>query len=76
MWERIGAIPAPPPMKSISASVSLAKNSPNGPEIVTSSPGLSPNRYAVILPGGVPSGARGGGEAMRTLSMMTPFSSG
>ena len=69
-------MPAPPPLKSISASVSRAKNSPNGPEIVTSSPGLSPNRYAVILPGGVPSGARGGGEAMRTLSMITPVSSG
>ena len=39
--ERIGAIPAPPPMKTISAWVCLAKNSPNGPEIVTLSPGLS-----------------------------------
>ena len=44
MWERIGAMPAPPPMNSISASVSRAKNSPKGPEMVTSSPGLSPNR--------------------------------
>ena len=44
MWERMGAIPAPPPMKHISLSVGRAKNSPNGPEITTSSPGLSPNR--------------------------------
>ena len=40
MWDRIGAIPAPPPMKSISASVSRAKNSPKGAEIVTLSPGF------------------------------------
>ena len=33
MCERIGAIPAPPPTNTISASVSFAKNSPNGPEI-------------------------------------------
>ena len=69
-------MPAPPPTNTISASVSLAKNSPNGPEISTSSPGLRPKMYEDIFPGGVPSGARGGGEATRTFSMMTPSSSG
>ena len=33
-------------------------------------------RYAVIFPGGVPLGARGDGDAMRTFNRMTPFSSG
>lgn len=40
MCERIGAIPAPPPMNTISFCVSFMKNSPYGPEIVTLSPGL------------------------------------
>ncbi|MNV83679.1 hypothetical protein D3C71_1774970 [compost metagenome] len=43
MCERIGAIPAPPPMKTISASVSLAKNSPKGPYTAILSPGLRLN---------------------------------
>ncbi len=43
MCERIGAMPAPPPMKTISASVSLAKNSPKGPYTVILSPGLRLN---------------------------------
>ena len=34
----MGAMPAPPPIKIISASVSLAKNSPKGPKIVILSP--------------------------------------
>ncbi len=76
MCERIGAMPAPPPMNTISLSVSRAKNSPKGPEMVTSSPGLRVNMYDDILPGGTSSGAPGGGVAMRTLSMMMPFSSG
>ena len=75
MWERMGAIPAPPPMNTISLSVSLAKNSPNGPEIVTSSPGLRLKMKDDILPGGT-LGMFGGGEAMRTLSMMMPSSPG
>ena len=75
MWERIGAIPAPPPTKTISLPVSFAKNSPKGPEIVTSSPGFSPKSHEVILPGGT-SGIRGGGDAIRTFSRMTPRSSG
>jgi hypothetical protein len=54
MCERIGAMPAPPPMKHISLSVSLAKNSPYGPEIVTSSPGLRLKMYDDIMPGGTP----------------------
>ena len=52
MCERIGAMPAPPPMKIISASVSLAKNSPNGPYTVTLSPGLRLNTQDDIWPGG------------------------
>ena len=76
MCERMGAMPAPPPTNSISARVSFAKNSPNGPEMVTSSPGFRLKMYELIFPGGVPSGHRGGGDATRTLSMMTPRSSG
>src|SRR5690242_12436625 len=75
MCERIGAMPAPPPMKIISFLVSRAKNSPNGPEMMTSSPGLRLKMYDDIRPGGA-SGSLGGGVAMRTLSMMTPYSSG
>ena len=40
-WNEPGAIPAPPPTNTISVLVSLAKNSPKGPEMVTSSPGFS-----------------------------------
>ena len=40
MWLRRGAMPAPPPMKTISRSVGLAWNSPKGPEMVTLSPGF------------------------------------
>ena len=76
MCDRIGAMPAPPPMNIISAWVSFAKNSPKGPEMVTSSPGLRLKMYELILPGGIPSGARGGGVATRTFSMMMPRSSG
>lgn len=72
--ERIGAMPAPPPMKTISASVSLAKNSPNGPYTVTLSPGLRLNTQDDICPGG--RSLPGGGEAMRMLNLTTPFSSG
>ena len=38
-------MPAPPPIKIISASVSLAKKSPKGPKIVRLSPGFKLNRY-------------------------------
>ncbi len=76
MCERIGAMPAPPPTKTISASVSRAKNSPNGPETVTVSPGLSPKMYDDMMPGGADSSALGGGVAMRTFSMMISRSSG
>src|SRR3990167_5151625 len=75
MCERIGAIPAPPPIKTISASVSLAKNSPNGPYTVTLSPGFKLNTQDDILPGGKWS-LPGGGEAMRMLNLTMPFSSG
>ena len=52
------------------------KNSPYGPEIVTLSPGFRPKIYEDIMPGGVPFGARGGGEATRTFSLIIPFSPG
>ena len=45
-------MPAPPPTKTISASVSLAKNSPNGPKTLTLSPGLRPKVQEDINPGG------------------------
>ena len=44
MWDRSGAMPVPPPMNTISLSVSLAKNSPYGPAMVTLSPGFKLNR--------------------------------
>ena len=53
MCERIGAIPAPPPTKHISLSVSRAKNSPKGPDTVSSSPGLRLNTYDDMIPGGM-----------------------
>jgi hypothetical protein len=56
--------------------VSRAKNSPNGPETVTVSPGFSAKMYDDMMPGGTESSARGGGVAMRTLSMMMSRSSG
>ena len=52
MCERIGAIPAPPPMKHISLSVSRAKNSPYGPATVTSSPGFRLKTQELMMPGG------------------------
>ena len=55
MCDRIGAIPAPPPMNTISALVSFAKNSPNGPYTITLSPGFRLNVQLDILPGGNPS---------------------
>ena len=53
MCERIGAMPAPPPMKHISLFVSRAKNSPNGPDTVTSSPGFRLKTYELMMPGGM-----------------------
>ena len=47
----MGAIPAPPPIKTISLSVSRAKNSPNGPEMVTLSPGFWAKMNDDIWPG-------------------------
>ncbi len=76
MCERIGAMPAPPPTNTISASVSRAKNSPNGPDTTAVSPGLSEKIHDETTPGGTSSAAPGGGVAMRTLSITTPFSSG
>ncbi len=67
MCERIGAIPAPPPINTISASVSFAKNSPNGPEMVTLSPGFNDQIYDDMTPGGA-CGTAGGGVAIRTLA--------
>ena len=55
MCERIGAMPAPPPMKHISRSVSRAKNSPYGPETVTSSPGFRLKIHELMMPGGMSS---------------------
>ncbi len=75
MCERIGAMPAPPPTKTISWSVSRAKNSPKGPYTVTLSPFLRLNTHDDILPGGM-SSRPGGGEATRMLNFTTPFSSG
>jgi hypothetical protein len=37
---------------------------------------LAEKMYEDMIPGGVPSGARGGGVAIRTFSMMMPNSSG
>ena len=71
----MGAMPAPPPIKTISFSVSLAKNSPKGPEITTSSPGLKLKIYEDILPAGIPE-EPGGGEAILTFNITMPFSSG
>ena len=78
--DRMGAMPAPPPTKTISFFVSRAKNSPKGPEIVTSSPGFRLKMYDDMMPGGTFCQqllARSqGGLAIRTLSMMMPSSSG
>ncbi len=76
MCERMGAIPAPPPMKTISLFVSLAKNSPYGPEMTALSPGFRLKIHDDMMPGGTFSSAPGGGVAMRTLSLTTVFSSG
>ena len=76
MCERMGAMPAPPPMNTISLSVSLAKNSPNGPYTVTLSPGFRLNTHEDILPGGMSSPPLGGGEATRMLNLTMPFSPG
>ncbi len=76
MWARIGAMPAPPPTKTISAFVSFAKKSPKGPEMVTGSPGFREKIQDETTPGGTSLSAPGGGVAMRTFSMTTPFSSG
>ena len=53
MCERIGAMPAPPPTKHISLFVSRAKNSPNGPDTVSSSPGFRLKTYELMMPGGI-----------------------
>ena len=74
-WGRMGAMPAPPPMKFISARVSLAKNSPKGPNTRILSPGFRLNTYDDILPGGMPFD-QGGGVAMRILNFSRPRSSG
>ena len=47
----------------------------NGPLIVTESPSVRPKMKLLMIPGGT-SGCRGGGEAIRTLSIMIPNSSG
>ena len=73
---RSGAIPAPPPIRIISRSVSRAWNSPNGPETVTSSPAFNPKMKDDTLPGGVSGGAVTGGRAIRTTSWMTSSSTG
>ena len=73
---RMGAIPAPPPMNTISLSVSLAKNSPYGPEIVALSPGLRLKMNDDMMPGGIESSAPGGGVAIRTFSLIVVRSSG
>src|SRR5690606_41361043 len=73
MCERIGAIPAPPPTKTISASVSLAKNSPKGPYTVTLSPGFKLNTQDDMIPAGK-SSRPGGGVATRILNLTMPFS--
>ena len=74
-WDRIGAIPAPPPMNIISAPVSLAKNSPKGPNTVILSPGFRLNTKVDMMPGGI-SLAPGGGVAIRMLNFSMPRSSG
>ena len=68
-------MPAPPPMKTISAEVFFAKNSPNGPKTLTLSPGLRLNVQEDIRPGGI-SEEPGGGLATLILNFRTPFSSG
>ena len=75
MCERIGAMPAPPPMKHISRSVSRAKNSPYGPETVTSSPGFRLKIHELMMPGGM-SSRYSGGNAMRIVNSRMPFSIG
>ncbi|CAI8447305.1 MAG: Uncharacterised protein [Halieaceae bacterium] len=62
-------------MNTISASVSLAKNSPNGPYTFTLSPGFRLKVQLDMMPGEMPS-LPGGGVAMRILNFTTPFSSG
>ena len=71
----MGAIPAPPPIKTISEGVSLAKNSPNGPNTLTLSPGFRLKVQDDIKPGGI-SEEPGGGLATLILNFKTPFSSG
>ncbi len=75
MCERIGAMPAPPPMKHISAFVSRAKNSPKGPETVTSSPSFRLKTQELMMPGGM-SSLYPGGKAMRMVKSRIPFSLG
>ena len=72
MCDLIGAIPAPPPTKTISFGVSLAKNSPNGPNTLTLSPGFRLKVQDDIIPGG--KSVPGGGDAIRILNLITPFS--
>ena len=68
--------PKADPPKTRDFSDGEAGGETEGPEIVTSSPGFRPKMKEDILPGGVPSGARGGGLAIRTFSMIRPTSSG
>ena len=72
----MGAIPAPPPRYTISRSVFFAKNSPNGPEIVTLSPDFRLNIYDEAIPGGTSFQSAGGGVEIRTFSIIISPSAG
>ena len=61
-------------MKTISFSVSLAKNSPKGPKTLTLSPGFKLKTYEDMTPGG--KSVPGGGDATLMLNFSTPSSSG
>ena len=64
-----------PDVNTISAADFFAKNSPNGPNTRTLSPGLRLNVQDDITPGGI-SDDPGGGLAILILNLSTPFSSG
>jgi hypothetical protein len=53
MCDRSGAMPAPPPTNTISFFVLRAKNSPKGPDTVTSSPGFRLKTHELMMPGGM-----------------------
>ena len=67
-------MPAPPPTNTISFLVSLAKNSPKGPNTFTLSPGFKLKVHDDITPGG--KSVPGGGDAILILNLIIPFSSG